>query len=65
MAWVETQALTCGEAEQLEDVEDDLQRELAFYNQVRLLTPPPLRKSLSLFALPALELLLSPVSLGI
>ena len=33
--WHETQVLTAEEAEPLEDVDDDLSRELSFYNQVR------------------------------
>lgn len=33
VGWVETQVITGGSTEQLEEVEDDLQRELAFYNQ--------------------------------
>mmetsp|Transcript_40518 Transcript_40518/g.114769 ORF Transcript_40518/g.114769 Transcript_40518/m.114769 type:complete len:284 (+) Transcript_40518:107-958(+) len=31
--WVETQTITCGSIEQVEEVEDDLQRELVFYTQ--------------------------------
>ena len=63
VAWVETQALTCGETEQLEDVEDDLQRELAFYNQVRITSLlmssyPQTRKLSCLPAAPACPLLL-------
>jgi hypothetical protein len=34
-AFDETQAITHGDPEQVKDVDDDLARELAFYNQVR------------------------------
>lgn len=33
--WIETQAVTAPEASTLENVDDDVQRELSFYNQVR------------------------------
>mmetsp|Transcript_16993 Transcript_16993/g.40545 ORF Transcript_16993/g.40545 Transcript_16993/m.40545 type:complete len:289 (-) Transcript_16993:18-884(-) len=33
VGWEETQAVTTGKPEQIDEVEDDLQRELAFYNQ--------------------------------
>ena len=34
ISWVEAQAVLCAEATEIADVEDDLSRELAFYNQV-------------------------------
>ena len=37
VSWVEAQAVFSEEATAIADVEDDLSRELAFYNQVRAL----------------------------
>ena len=37
VAWEETQAITSAAACEVADVDDDLERELAFYNQVRVL----------------------------
>lgn len=37
--FLDTQATTCSTEDEIIDVEDDLQRELAFYNQVRLPAP--------------------------
>lgn len=35
--WIETQTVTAPEASTLSNVDDDVQRELSFYNQVRAL----------------------------
>ena len=37
VGWEETQAITAAAACEVADVDDDLERELAFYNQVRVL----------------------------